>query len=90
MIKNIKKKNLQDFVTVVGMGKAVGKALAIIAYYKLNYKTEISTTTVTVLDTYTSFSNNQDIVNDDFSDSENETVNIKKRLISGVQIRIYI
>lgn len=80
-----------QYVTVLGMGKAVSKTLAVACYFQERMlRVQVRTTTVDVLDkiTKSSESGNVDSDADSDSDSDPET-ELKKRTITGIEVLIY-
>ncbi|CAG62585.1 uncharacterized protein GVI51_M05995 [Nakaseomyces glabratus] len=74
----------QRYVTVLGMGHSVTKTLAIATTYQEKlHKVQVMTKTIEVLDEVV-----EDTESIDDSDSDIET-KLKKRLLSGVEVRIF-
>lgn len=93
MLKNCEKKNLKDHISVVGMGRAVGKAISVSSHFSENHKTQVFTKTVTVLDekiTSTKTEKNEEEDEDFENDQELNASQLEKRSVSGIEIRIYI
>ncbi|KAL6945021.1 hypothetical protein ACO0QE_002464 [Hanseniaspora vineae] len=94
MLKNCERKNLKDHISVVGMGRAVGKAIAVSSHFSDDHKTQVFTNTVTVLDekitgNETAKKDEEDFEND-LDSSNAHTSRLEKRSVSGIEIRIYI
>ncbi|CAR25889.1 ZYRO0A10450p [Zygosaccharomyces rouxii] len=70
------------YVIVLGMGKAVEKALSLACHFQdqLQKRVEILTKSVDVMD---------ELSNDDDDDPPDVDTELRKRTISGVEIRIY-
>ncbi|GAV46864.1 hypothetical protein ZYGR_0A04620 [Zygosaccharomyces rouxii] len=70
------------YVIVLGMGKAVEKALSLACHFQdqLQKRVEILTKSVDVMD---------ELSNDDDDDPSDVDTELRKRTISGVEIRIY-
>lgn len=93
MLKNCEKKNLKDHISVVGMGRAVGKAISVSSHFSENHKTQVFTKTVTVLDEKITNTKTEKIEegDEDFeNDQELSASQLEKRSVSGIEIRIYI
>lgn len=80
------------YATLLGMGKAVEKTLALGTYFsqEKGHKIEILTRTVKVIDELKSMDSQEDGAEEDESvDDEDVETFLKRRTLSGVEIRIY-
>lgn len=92
-LKRIKKflsqtsKHGAKYVTVMGMGKALEKTLALGAYFgqEKGHKVDTLTRTVKVID---EFKDLECVETEDIEEEDEETF-LKRRTLSGVELRIY-
>lgn len=80
-----------EYVTVLGMGKASEKTLAVACYFQeeKGKKTEVLTQSVEVLDELTKGTSEEcEDSEEDIQDEDKELV-LRKRTISGVEVRIF-
>ncbi|SCU87237.1 LAME_0D09296g1_1 [Lachancea meyersii CBS 8951] len=78
-----------EYVTVLGMGKAVEKTLSIACHFQeeKGKKVVVLTQSVALLDEILADENDDENV-EDIEDEDRETV-LRKRTVSGVEVRIY-
>lgn len=92
-LKRIKKfladvsKHGAKYVTIMGMGKALEKTLALAAYFneEKGHKIQIMTKTIKVID---EVKEEDDEIDSNIDEEDEETI-LKKRTLSGVEVRIY-
>lgn len=79
------------YATLLGMGKAVEKTLALGTYFsqEKGHKIEIFTRTVKVIDELKAIDGQEDGADEESEDEEDEDTFLKRRTLSGVEIRIY-
>lgn len=80
-----------SYVAVLGMGKAVEKTLALGCHFQdqKNKKIEVYTKTIEVLDEVITEGQADIDMESDVEDDDKET-QLKKRAVSGVELRIYV
>ncbi|QHS71728.1 ribonuclease P/MRP protein subunit POP7 [Saccharomyces paradoxus] len=80
-----------SYVTVLGMGKAVEKTLALGCHFQdqKNKKIEVFTKTIEVIDEVITEEQADIEIKSDVEDDDKET-RLKKRTLSGVEVRIYV
>ncbi|KAK5778696.1 ribonuclease P/MRP protein subunit POP7 PWA37_000028 [Arxiozyma heterogenica] len=97
-LKRIKKflselqKHGAKYVTLLGMGKAVEKTLALGSYFsqEKGQKVQVMTRTIKVIDELKDISETQESVNEEEETDENdEETFLKRRTLSGVEVRIF-
>ena len=80
------------YVTLLGMGKAVEKTLALGSYFsqEKGHKVHVMTKTIKVIDELKDVSETQEIVDEEEDmDEEDEETFLKRRTLSGVEVRVY-
>ncbi|EJS44769.1 pop7p [Saccharomyces arboricola H-6] len=84
-------KHGSSYVVVLGMGKAVEKTLALGCHFQdqKNKKIEVFTKSIEVLDEVLT-GDQEDIESEGDVDDDDKETELKKRTISGVELRIYV
>lgn len=77
-----------QYVTVLGMGKAVSKTLAVACHFQERTRVQVRTTTVDVLDRIEKSSGPSESNSDSESESESES-ELRKRTLTGIELLIY-
>ncbi|CAX41966.1 subunit of ribonucleases P/MRP, putative [Candida dubliniensis CD36] len=83
------------YITVKGMGKTIEKVASIGIHFQKDYKVDVLTRSITVLDEFAPIESNQEPKNegsshnDDEEDEEEDTI-YEKRTVSSIEIRIWI
>ena len=84
-------KHGSSYVVVLGMGKAVEKTLALGCHFQdqKNKKIEVFTRSIEVLDEVI-IEDNVDAESESSIDDDDRETQLKKRTVSGVELRIYV
>lgn len=80
------------YVTLLGMGKAVEKTLALGSYFsqEKGHKVHVMTKTIKVIDELKNISETQETLNEEEDiDEEDEETFLKRRTLSGIEVRIF-